>query len=335
MEGAILPGERRRLHRRAAEVLAASRPRAWRTGRRRRAGRPLVGRGGVGRGTGGRPSRRPTRRPRCGPIPRSWPTSNGRARRSTRSRRSDPAAAERALAATGLTRVALIGRTSDAAYLAGAGARSVELARQLVEASTGVVGTDELARAYVTLGRNAWSVGDAEAAFEAYRQAAEPGARRAAVGGAGPHPGRGGAGAHVAVALRRGDRSMPSGHRGGPLRRGQVRGGTRPVHPGLLPGCARLLRRGHRVPAPVHGHRRGSAGPRRPESVLHQPEQPAHGVRPPGRRCCPPPRQRGSGGSAVGGAAQRGRGERGGGSGAPGPLPRGRPACSTRSGRGR
>ncbi len=86
---------------------------------------------------------------------------------------TDPAVADDLLTQAGVTRLALTARTGDAAYLAGAGPRSVELARRLVDESTGVVGPDELALAYVALGRNAWSVADADAVFEAYRRAAE------------------------------------------------------------------------------------------------------------------------------------------------------------------
>ena len=70
-------------------------------------------------------------------------------------------------------RSALLERASDAAYLAGAGQRSVELAIEAIEAFDPATNPSAAARCYAMLGRNAWAMGDSDRAFGAYHQAAE------------------------------------------------------------------------------------------------------------------------------------------------------------------
>jgi DNA-binding CsgD family transcriptional regulator/tetratricopeptide (TPR) repeat protein len=88
---------------------------------------------------------------------------------------------ERALAAAGrlgdeaidpLTRASLLEQAADTAYMAGANDRSVELAREAIPAAERVLDPLRVARCWALLGRNAWSVGDSDLAFEAYRRAA-------------------------------------------------------------------------------------------------------------------------------------------------------------------
>ena len=69
-------------------------------------------------------------------------------------------------------RARLLEAASDVAYLANAGQRSVELAREAIDAADAVTDPSNVARRYALLGRNAWAIGDSEAAFDAYRQAA-------------------------------------------------------------------------------------------------------------------------------------------------------------------
>jgi len=68
-------------------------------------------------------------------------------------------------------RFRLLEMAADVAYLAGAGPRSVELARQAIDDAGTSMDPARLGRCYMLLGRNAWAVGDSEAAFVAYRQA--------------------------------------------------------------------------------------------------------------------------------------------------------------------
>ncbi len=72
-----------------------------------------------------------------------------------------------------LDRRALLERTADAAYWAAASQRSVDLVLQAIDEAD--VSADPLgvARSYLLLGRNAWSIADSDAAFEAYHRAAE------------------------------------------------------------------------------------------------------------------------------------------------------------------
>src|SRR5699024_7530789 len=66
-----------------------------------------------------------------------------------------------------LTRASLLEQAADAAYMAGANDRSVELARNAIPASERVLDPLRVARCWALLGRNAWSVGDSDMAFEA------------------------------------------------------------------------------------------------------------------------------------------------------------------------
>ncbi len=173
VEGAILPGERRRLHRRAGVVLAAE----GRDARAGRAGAAELAAHWWAAEEWVEAMQASVSAADAAAEVWAYPEVLAHLERAEAALeqigRGDPSAAEQALATAGLTRVTLIGRACTAAYLAGAGARSVELARQLVDASAELDDVDDLARAYVTLGRNAWTVGDAEAAFAAYGQAAE------------------------------------------------------------------------------------------------------------------------------------------------------------------
>jgi DNA-binding CsgD family transcriptional regulator/tetratricopeptide (TPR) repeat protein len=72
----------------------------------------------------------------------------------------------------GTDRLDLLEKASNAAYLAREGQRSVDLARAAIHCVD--VGADPkgAARLYIMLGRNAWSIDDPQAAFDANRQAA-------------------------------------------------------------------------------------------------------------------------------------------------------------------
>ncbi len=69
-------------------------------------------------------------------------------------------------------RLELLERASDTAYLASANERSIELARRAVEEVDVDVEPARAARLYTLLGRNTWTIGDSQAAFDAYRHAA-------------------------------------------------------------------------------------------------------------------------------------------------------------------
>jgi DNA-binding CsgD family transcriptional regulator len=71
------------------------------------------------------------------------------------------------------TRVELLEKGADLAYLAGSNERSVELARRAIEAIDPNHDPVAAGRCYTLLGRNLWTVGDSEAAFSAYRSAAD------------------------------------------------------------------------------------------------------------------------------------------------------------------
>ncbi len=66
----------------------------------------------------------------------------------------------------------LLERAADAAYWAGAAQRSVDLVQQAIDEADVSVDPLGVARSYLLLGRNAWSVADSNGAFEAYHQAA-------------------------------------------------------------------------------------------------------------------------------------------------------------------
>ncbi|MFI5041976.1 MAG: LuxR C-terminal-related transcriptional regulator, partial [Acidimicrobiales bacterium] len=71
----------------------------------------------------------------------------------------------------GTGRLQLLEAASDAAYLAGAAQRSVDLARAAIGGADTSADPSSAARYYTLLGRNAWAIGDSDAAFDAYRQA--------------------------------------------------------------------------------------------------------------------------------------------------------------------
>src|SRR5581483_10865003 len=67
--------------------------------------------------------------------------------------------------------VRLLDRITDVAYLAGASARSVELAEAAIAATNRDADPTGLGRRYVILGRNCWGLSDSDAALDAYRRA--------------------------------------------------------------------------------------------------------------------------------------------------------------------
>jgi DNA-binding CsgD family transcriptional regulator len=69
-------------------------------------------------------------------------------------------------------RLRLLEKSSDVAYCAGASQRAVDLAREAIERADVSIDASTVARYYVLLGRNAWAVGDSDVAFDAYRRAA-------------------------------------------------------------------------------------------------------------------------------------------------------------------
>ncbi|HEX3541893.1 MAG TPA: AAA family ATPase [Acidimicrobiales bacterium] len=77
-------------------------------------------------------------------------------------------------AATGrdVSRLDLLERAADVAYLAGENQRSVELAQAALDGVDATGDPRRAALSYTRLGRNAWAVNDSAAAFSAYRQAA-------------------------------------------------------------------------------------------------------------------------------------------------------------------
>jgi DNA-binding CsgD family transcriptional regulator/tetratricopeptide (TPR) repeat protein len=82
---------------------------------------------------------------------------------------TDRVAAESAPSGTDLLQ--LLGKAADIAYLAGAGPRSVDLARAAIDQAEADGDASSAARFYTLLGRNAWGIGDSDAAFGAYRKA--------------------------------------------------------------------------------------------------------------------------------------------------------------------
>jgi DNA-binding CsgD family transcriptional regulator len=69
-------------------------------------------------------------------------------------------------------RVQLLARVSEVAYMAGAGTRAVELAQTAINSSDAVADPFGVARYYTLLGRHQWALGESQAAFDAYREAA-------------------------------------------------------------------------------------------------------------------------------------------------------------------
>jgi DNA-binding CsgD family transcriptional regulator/tetratricopeptide (TPR) repeat protein len=71
-----------------------------------------------------------------------------------------------------IDRVQLLAKVSEVAYLAGAGQRAVELAQAAIDSSDANADAFSIARYYTLLGRHQWAVGESQAAFDAYQQAA-------------------------------------------------------------------------------------------------------------------------------------------------------------------
>jgi len=69
-------------------------------------------------------------------------------------------------------RLGLLEAASDAAYLAGADQRSVDLAREAIAGTDADAEPGRAARYLALLGRNALAIGDSDVAFDAYRRAA-------------------------------------------------------------------------------------------------------------------------------------------------------------------
>ena len=69
-------------------------------------------------------------------------------------------------------RTALLAKVSEVAYMAGAPDRAVELAQAALESCDAVADPFSAARYYTLLGRHQWALGDSQAAFDAYREAA-------------------------------------------------------------------------------------------------------------------------------------------------------------------
>jgi DNA-binding NarL/FixJ family response regulator len=69
-------------------------------------------------------------------------------------------------------RVELLAKVSEVAHLAGAGRRAVELAQAVVDGFDAGANPFSAARHYMLLGRNLWALGESQAAFDAYREAA-------------------------------------------------------------------------------------------------------------------------------------------------------------------
>ena len=69
------------------------------------------------------------------------------------------------------TAATVLETAADVAYLAGAGRRSVELARRCPRGRRRHRPASFRRALQLRLGRNAWAIGDADAAFDAYRRA--------------------------------------------------------------------------------------------------------------------------------------------------------------------
>ena len=72
----------------------------------------------------------------------------------------------------GVDVVDLLLKTADAAYLTGAARRAVELARRALEGTDAATDPRRAAAGFRMLGRNAWANSDADVAFDAFRRAA-------------------------------------------------------------------------------------------------------------------------------------------------------------------
>jgi DNA-binding CsgD family transcriptional regulator/tetratricopeptide (TPR) repeat protein len=77
-----------------------------------------------------------------------------------------------ALSRTGIDHLQLLERASDVAYLGGAGQRSVDLAQAAIDGYEAAGDASGTARSYILLSRHAWAVGDFQTAVHACRKAA-------------------------------------------------------------------------------------------------------------------------------------------------------------------
>ena len=68
--------------------------------------------------------------------------------------------------------VQLLAKVSEVAHLAGAGSRAAELAQAAIDSSDAEADPFGVARYYTLLGRHRWALGESQAAFDAYREAA-------------------------------------------------------------------------------------------------------------------------------------------------------------------
>src|ERR1039457_1488417 len=68
--------------------------------------------------------------------------------------------------------VQLLAKVSEVAHLAGAGSRAAELAQAAIDSSDAEADPFGVARYYTLLGRHRWALGEPQAAFDAYREAA-------------------------------------------------------------------------------------------------------------------------------------------------------------------
>ncbi len=242
VDAALLPGERVRLHRQVAEALAAdaslgASDAGFRVGG---AGHALVGGrrmgGGAGRvGGGGRGRRADVGLPRGPGPPRARHGGNGPPARGRAPTRRAPRAAGEGLG-RGLSghRQPAFGRPGPSGHRSG--------------------------RGHGRRGHRGPSLRPPRPQFLVHRGlrrrlrglSTGGGTRpaRSTLGDAGAGAGRGGPGAHAHGPLRRGRGTRPAGPGGGDRGGRPGRGGPPPLHVGVQPGVARVLRRRHRPGAP-------------------------------------------------------------------------------------
>ena len=160
-------------------------------------------------------------------------------------------------AAMDFDRVQFLERAAEVAYLAGAGQRSVELAQATIENLDATADAVRAGRCYTMLGRNAWAIGDSEAAFLAYGQAAAllpahpPSVELARVACEEAR------GLMFLSRFPRGAGAMREGDRSRPCRGCASGGGAGDQHLGVLPRRDGLCRRRHRPAARGSRHCRG------------------------------------------------------------------------------
>ncbi len=162
---ALLPGERRRLHRRLATVLAAE---------------PALGAPVPGHGV----AEQAAHWWAAGEWAQALSASRAAADTDLAAWAFPEALAhlERALSAFDrlppadgpgeVVHLGLLEMASDAAYLAGDGQRSIELAHTAIGVAAAIADPWAAARCHTLVGRSTWGIGDSDAAFEAYERAA-------------------------------------------------------------------------------------------------------------------------------------------------------------------